>query len=141
MTPENREKLAADLRQAEGLRLKAYRDTEGVLTCGFGTNLEQLTITRDLADQWLNDKILEAEHDAQTFPWYAGLDSVRQRAIVELLYNLGLTRLRLFRVALRALAAGEWDAAATAFLASKWARQVGPTRAGRIARMVRTGAA
>ena len=129
--------LVADVKAAEGLRLKAYQDSVGVWTCGYGTNLQELTINETLAEAWLHQKLQEAERDARTFPWYTDLTSRQQRAIVELVYNLGLTRLRKFRRTLAALAVGDYEAARVGLLNSLWARQVGPTRSNRIADALR----
>lgn len=130
--------LVADVKAAEGLRLKAYQDSVGVWTIGYGTNLEQLTIEENLAEAWLHQKLQEAEREARgAFPWFPDLTSRQQRAIVELVYNLGLTRLRKFRRTLAALAMGDYDAARLGLLNSLWARQVGPTRSNRIADAIR----
>lgn len=139
MTPLDRDALAADLRVAEGLRLTAYQDSVGVWTVGYGKNLQDLTIPVTLAEQWLREAMDAAEQDALTFPWYAELSGRRQRAICELVYNLGLTRLRKFRRTLAAMADGDYAAASQRLMQSLWARQVGPTRARRIAAMIRNG--
>ena len=131
--------LVADVADAEGLRLKAYQDSVGVWTIGYGTNLQELTIDEGLAEQWLLQKLAEAERDAQTFPWFADLTGRQQRALVELVYNLGLTRLRKFRRTLAAMAKGDYEAARLGLLNSLWARQVGPTRSNRIADALRDG--
>lgn len=131
--------LVADVKAAEGLRLTAYQDSVGVWTVGFGTNLQALTIDATLAEAWLHQKLQEAEREARTFPWFTDLSSRQQRAIVELVYNLGLTRLRKFRRTLAALAEGDYEAASIALGNSLWARQVGPTRAGRIMELIRNG--
>lgn len=141
MTPTDREQLEDDVKLAEGLRLKAYQDSVGVWTIGFGTNLQELKVDETLATVWLRDKLTEAEHECQTaFPWWCDLDSVRQRAVTELVYNLGLTRFRMFVRTIEALANQDYERAAQQLQASKWAKQVGPTRSGRLIGMIRTGA-
>lgn len=139
MSPADRVKLQRDTAEAEGLRLKAYQDSEGVWTIGHGTNLQELVIDPILAEQWLVDKLVEAEAEAQRFPFYAGLSSVRQRAMVELIYNLGRPRLMGFVKFLAAMQAEDFQTAAAELLDSKWAAQVKASRAGRIADMVREG--
>lgn len=139
MTPEDRAALATDVQQAEGCRLAAYQDTLGVWTIGYGTNLQELTIDGALALTWLRDKLSASETEAQRFPWFAGVSAVRQRAIVEMIYNLGLTRFLGFTRLLAAMASGQFAIAAQEALSSRWAAQVGPTRSGRIAQMLREG--
>lgn len=139
MTNADFDALRGDLRQAEGLRLKAYQDTEGVWTIGFGTNLQQLEIDETTAEIWLTRELLSAESEANRFPWFAGLTPRRQRAIVELLYNLGLPRLLGFTKFLKAMSERDYETAAAELLDSKWARQVKYLRATRIAEMIRHG--
>ena len=140
MNPDDRARLSEDVQAAEGWRPKAYLDSVGVLTIGFGTNLEELTIDRTLGAQWLAAGLASAEREAERgFPWYATASPRRQRAIVEMIYNMGLPRLRGFKGMLVACATGLWDVAATEALDSKWAKQVGPSRSQRIANMLKEG--
>ena len=131
--------LGKDDQQGEGIRARAYRDSVGVLTIGYGTNLEELEIDEPLAARWLARKLAEAERELEKFGWYAGLTTTRQRALIELVYNLGLPRFLSFVDMLAALKRGAYTIAAAELLDSKWARQVGPTRSQRIAEMIRNG--
>lgn len=128
-----------DVKGAEGLRTSAYQDSVGVWTIGYGTNLQELTISEAQAETWLVKKLEQAEDECWRFSWFAGLNAVRQRAIVELIYNLGLTRFRGFTRMLAALVRRDYVTAAAELLDSTWAGQVGPTRAHRLAEMIRTG--
>src|SRR3990167_1261855 len=92
MTPLDRQQLAKDVQHAEGYRARAYRDSVGVWTIGYGTNLQELDIDEPLAARWLARKLAEAERELEQFGWYAGLTTTRQRALIELVYNLGLPR-------------------------------------------------
>lgn len=139
MNAGDRHLLAQEVQTAEGLRLKAYQDSLGVWTIGYGTNLQELTIDKGTAIKWLADKLAEAERECERFPWYAGLSPRRQRAVVELVYNLGMPRLMGFTKTLAALSQGEYATAAKELLDSKWAQQVGPTRSHRIAGMIVSG--
>src|SRR4051812_28477289 len=104
MTVADFSMLVADVKQAEGLRLKAYRDAVGILTIGYGTNLQELTIDEPLASRWAIEKLTQSGREAEGFPWYASLTGARQRAIVELIYNMGLPTLMGFPKFLRAMA-------------------------------------
>jgi lysozyme len=58
--------------------------------------------------------------------------------MVNLCFNLGLSRLMQFKLALDAMERGEYHRAAAEFLDSRWAKQVG-NRAIEVAHMIRMG--
>ncbi|HXG72912.1 MAG TPA: glycoside hydrolase family protein [Gemmatimonadaceae bacterium] len=140
MTDDARERLRQHLVVDEGLRLKPYRDTVGKTTIGIGRNLDDVGITAAEAYALL-------EHDIDTavktlvarFPWVARLDPVRQSCLVNLTFNMGIARLSQFVNTLAAVERGDYDAAADGLMASKWYRQVQPSRSYRLVRMMRTG--
>jgi lysozyme len=72
------------------------------------------------------------------YDWFNDLDDVRKDAMIDIAFNLGQTRLRLFKRALAAMEAGKYKDAATEFLDSKWAKQVGG-RALELSDMISTG--
>lgn len=141
MSPENQRLLEADLKVAEGFRKKAYRDSVGVWTIGYGTNLQELEISQDLALEWLRLKIAEAESECHKWSFFSSLSPVRQRALVELVYNMGFTRFNKFKHTLAAIERGDFTMAAIELENSLWAKQVGPARANRIIRMIEHDAA
>jgi lysozyme len=125
--------LIADLRRDEGLRLKPYRCTAGRLTIGYGRNLDDAGITAEEAEFLLRNDVrrVSAELD-RDMPWWRDLSPGRQRALANMAVNLGLPRLKEFRLMLSALRRGDYEEAARQALDSRWARQVGD-RARRIA--------
>ena len=130
--------LIDDLMRDEGLRLKPYRDTVGKLTIGFGRNLDDQGITEGEAETLLQNDIGRTlvELD-RAFPWWIGLPEPVQRALGNMAFNLGLTRLRTFRLMLAGLERGDWEEAAKQALDSRWATQV-RNRATRIADLYRS---
>lgn len=127
-----------ELRRDEGVRLKPYRDTVGKLTIGVGINLDE-GITEDESDYLLESRIRRAESDLdRALPWWRGLSEARQRALINMAFNMGVPRLLGFGNMIHALHGGEYDRAAAEALDSRWARQVG-ARAQRIAEMFREG--
>lgn len=72
-------------------------------------------------------------------PWWRDLSFVRQEAMVNMCFNLGINRLLGFRGALGAMQRGDFAQAADEMMDSLWARQVGP-RAKRLAAMMEAGA-
>jgi len=138
MTTEDREKCKLELMRDEGLRLKVYRDSAGIETIGVGRNLRDKGISHDEAMFLLENDIDECIADCLTFPWFADLNPVRQRVLINMRFNLGASRLRQFKNTLGYVSRGEYQLAAEGMLASKWAKQVGQ-RAIRLARMMETG--
>ena len=138
MTDEDRGKLIVQLIRHEGIRLEPYLDSVGKWTIGVGRNLTDKGISDDEARFLLENDLDECISDCQSFPWFAGLDGVRQRVVVDLRFNLGGAGLRRFKRTLAYVASGDFELAAAALLDSKWSRQV-KTRATRLAEMLRTG--
>jgi len=144
----NLSRLRQHLKVAEGLSLVPYTDTVGVWTIGYGHALlskmeheiADLTWTKAQAEAQLTDDLADAMHDASTFPWFQTLDAVRQEVMVELAFNLGLTRLRKFVRMLAAMQAKDWDKAAQELKDSRWYTQVGMRRGNRLVTALRTGA-
>lgn len=145
----NAERLLDELVRDEGLRLAPYDDATGRtlrpgdalagnVTIAVGLNLSA-GISEAEARAWTRPRLRRAEADARrAVPSFDRLSDARQRALANMAFNLGLTRLLGFRNMLAAVAAGDFEAAAEEALASRWARQVGP-RAARIAAMIREG--
>lgn len=123
----------------EGVRLKPYRDTVGKLTIGTGRNLDDVGISIDENDYLLMNDISRVERELdQYLPWWRGLDAVRQRVLANMCFNLGIAGLLGFKQTLQFIQSGQYEAAASAMLASKWASQV-KQRAVRLADMMRVG--
>lgn len=121
----------------EGMRLKPYKDNVGKLTIGVGRNLDDVGISREEAMQLLdNDINIVMDSLDLALPWWRTLDDLRSRAIIDMVFNLGITRFLGFKQMLIALKAKQYDLAAQEMLDSKWAKQVG-IRAQTLAAMMR----
>lgn len=130
--------LLAIIRRHEGLRLKPYLCSEGKITIGFGRNLEDMGISEKEAEMLLMSDIERCYEELDVFSWFHDLDQVRQEAVVNMLFNLGLPTFLQFKKTLKFLAEGAYSQAAAEMLDSKWARQVGD-RANELAYMIETG--
>ena len=119
------------LKDEEGFRSKPYPDSRGVLTIGFGTNIER-GITRDEGEYLLRER-LTATHDSLTkaLPWLSAAPEGQQSAILDMGYQLGPHGLLGFHNMLSALEADDCPAAKAAALNSDWARET-PKRAERV---------
>lgn len=132
-------RLKKDLIRDEGLKLKPYLCPAGKLTIGIGRNIEDNGITEEEALHLLeNDITLSIGELEEKLPFFANLDPVRQETLVNMAFNLGITRLMGFQGMIAALGSGDFDLAAQEMLDSKWARQVGK-RAQRLAAGMKEG--
>lgn len=126
------------LRADEGFRARAYRDSRGYLTIGYGRLIEASGgITVPEANYLLANDIRQACADLdRVLPWWRSMSPARQGALVMMCFNLGLQGLLGFKAMLAEMSRGDWEAAAREMLDSRWASQVG-ARATRLADQVR----
>jgi len=136
---ESNDKLRAMLVRQEALRLRLYKDSQGKLTIGIGRNIEDRGIRESEAYFMLDNDIDEAIAECQKLPFFTELDPVRQDVLIDMVFNMGLPRVKGFVRMLSALSDHNWEEAAEEMMESKWAMQVG-NRAIELAQMVRTGA-
>ena len=135
----NHERLLQTLREDEGVRLRPYTDSVGVLTIGVGRNLQAKGIRRGEAELMLTNDVAEAILAARKYPWFAGLSEARQETVVYMIFQLGEAGFAKFTATIRALAAGDYERAARQMLASKVARVQAPARWQRHAERMRRG--
>lgn len=123
----------------EGLELKPYRCTAEKLTIGVGRNIEDRGITEDEARYLLKNDIKIVEDELlEKKPVVAGLDSVRQRVLVDMGFNLGIPTLLKFQNMWAAIEEEDFQTAADEAMDSRWAKQVG-RRAERLCQAMATG--
>lgn len=133
------QQLITALRRDEGVHSKVYTCPAGKLTIGVGRNLDDRGISDDEIDfLLLNDiKICEEELD-RAIPWWRNLNVPRQHVLLNMCFNLGITRLLKFNNTLRLISIGDFAVASREMLRSKWAQQVGK-RAARLSEQLFTG--
>ncbi len=133
--------LIEDLKRDEGFSARAYQDTRGIWTIGYGHARAQpgwVWTPAEAAAQLAEDVAgAEARLD-RDLAWWRTLDEVRQDALADMAFNLGVNGVLEFRHFLAALEAGDWVHASAQMLLSDWAAEVGD-RAMRLAHMIRTG--
>jgi lysozyme len=123
----------------EGVRNKPYRDTVGKLTIGVGRNLDDVGLSSDEIMLLLKNDIARADQAIKTICLsFDHLSDARKAVLVNMCFNMGVTRLSGFVNMLGAIHEGKFDEAADQMLASKWAQQVGD-RAKRLADAMRKG--
>lgn len=127
------------IKEHEGTSLALYRCTAGKFTIGVGRNIEDNGIRQDECDLMLANDIRECRLQLlRAYPWFNGLDEVRQAACIDLMFNLGPMRLAGFQKFLSAMARSDWERAGEQLADSRWFRQVG-RRGPRIVGMVKSG--
>ena len=139
------------LKFEEGFRSFPYLCSEGYITIGYGTKLHKskgmnpldfsLVVSEDSAYALLKDKVEEYMHKlqfgAESTAFRKAPESVKQ-ILISMTYQMGYSGILSFKVMWYHLRQGDYVAAATAALDSKWATQT-PARAGRHAQVMATG--
>lgn len=141
----------------EGRRNEVYKDSLGIPTIGIGYNLRNATAKEDLAKvganlkevlrgkQLSDDQVNElfrmsldrALKDAKSYyPEFDKLPDAAKGVLVDMSFNLGLTKLKGFKDLKTALGKGNYNAAADAMIDSAWYRQV-KTRGVRLVNIMR----
>ncbi|MCT2531012.1 hypothetical protein N2382_09090 [SAR92 clade bacterium H921] len=119
-------KQALDLLQEhEGFRQFPYLDSLGIQTIGYGRNLESRGISEPEASYLLSNDIAEAEEMLHHYPYYWNLSGERKAVLIDMMVNMGPTRLAGFKKMHAALEARNYELAALEMMDSKWSTQVG----------------
>lgn len=122
----------------EGFRQHIYRCTAGHQTIGYGFNLD-VGFSEEESFLILRHRLEKLKEQlAYLFPWFNTQAAIRQAVLVDMAYNMGVSKLLGFRKTLACFAEGDYKGAAREMLDSEWAQQVGQ-RAERLAQMVEFG--
>ena len=116
----------------EGVKPEVYDDSEGNRTIGIGFNLEEPSNRKkaealglNVQDMLSGKKVL-SDKDANAFLPRAGRQPpVVQKVLIDMAFNLGLTKLNKFVEMRKALLKGDYNKAADEMIDSKWYNQVG----------------
>jgi lysozyme len=119
--------IAEQLKIDEGFSSKPYRCSAGKLTWGFGWNIEDLGISKEIANYALY-KHIQVCYDqlVKEFDWFLDQSVEVQSILINMCYNMGIIRLKGFKKMLWALKHGDRQEAAIQMIDSKWYKQVGP---------------
>lgn len=146
----NLHRLEQQLALEEGSPPRTYLDSKGILTGGIGHNLIDepehgfdrigIIVPPEMRTKWFLKDIEDALDDLnRECPWWKTLDDVRQNALLNLCFNMGWGGLSTFKNTLKAFEIGDYKTTANGFRNSQYAREVGPIRSGRVAKMIETG--
>lgn len=130
--------VQARIRAHEGVRAKPYQDSLGIWTVGIGRNLEANPFSLEEIELMFQNDYDTAEKGASSFGCWDGLDDVRKGVLLEMVYQMGPSRLKGFRRFLAAMLRRDYKTAADEMLDSRWARQT-PGRAATLARIIEKG--
>lgn len=122
---------------------KPWRDCtcvkKGWLTVGWGRNLDTEGISEEEADHLLDNDLARVHQVAFLhYRWFGNLNLPRQDVILEMMFNLGISKFDTFKKLISAIDRQDYIAAANEMLASVWASQV-KMRAVELANKMRTG--
>jgi lysozyme len=130
--------LKQRIRDHEGFRLEPYRDSEGILTVGYGRNLESVPFTRAEVELMFETDFRRAEQGAENFQFCEHLNAARRGAVIEMIFQMGATGVGKFIKFRSACMRHDWETAAIEMLDSKWAKQT-PKRARELAGIFERG--
>ena len=148
-------KLVQSVKKHEGFRTKAYKDQKGHWTIGYGSKMDRdgfpaklsphITITEEAAEFLLDEDLAEALMDAKTFPQFAKMNRARRNVFVEMVFQMGRTRVARFVNMLGSISLNtqikptNWEIVSNHMLDSKWHREDSPERAVELANTMRVG--
>ena len=128
--------LVSRLKQEEGFRPKPYRDSRGILTIGYGTNI-QAGITRVEGEWLLRERLITHEKElASAWPSYYAMPDNIKAALLDMTYQLGVHGVLEFHHMLEALIQENYSGAIEAAKDSDWARET-PVRVERVVKIFR----
>jgi lysozyme len=136
------DEIVEALEVEEGFRAHAYRDTLDNLTIGYGRCIQQgvgLGLTQPESKVLLANDVLRCiEESSRAFPWFDGLKPHHQSVIVQLVFQMGLPKMKSFRKMIAILESEnpDYNLAADELLDSRFARQQAPARAQRLAQQL-----
>jgi len=126
------------IKHHEGYRRFVYDDTVGVKTVAYGRNLESVGISEEEAEYLLNNDVKRCVDQLERYIWFKHQPRGVKDALINMCFNMGITRLLGFKKMISALDMNDCTNAAKEALDSKWASQV-PNRAKDVAVMLREG--
>jgi lysozyme len=113
------------IKEYEGFSSLAYECTAGYTTIGYGRNIEQKGITKEEAEHLLINDINQCYKELRgIINKFDELPDKAQLVLVDMTYNLGLSKLLNFENMLDAVDAHDWEKAAIELLDSRYAAQV-----------------
>lgn len=118
-------RLFQQIKKHEGFSSTVYKCSADKLTIGYGRNIEDRGITKAEAEYLLANDIEIATEEAEQFFDMCKLNEARKSVIINMLFNLGMSRFATFKKFISAINEGQFTRAAHEMVQSRWYRQVG----------------
>lgn len=113
------------VKEYEGYSQLVYECTAGYATIGYGRNLEQRGITKEESEYLLANDLQQCLKELRgIINKFDELPEKAQLVLVDMCYNLGLSKLLNFENMLDAIDARNWQEASEQLLDSRYAAQV-----------------
>lgn len=132
------DRLIAQIKRHEGVRLEPYFCTAGKLTIGIGRNLDDVGISEKEAEFMLMNDLTKVIDQAKQYSWYEGLNDPRKAVILNMIFNMGANGFSKFKKTHKFIEEGDYTEASLEMLNSKWADMV-KRRSIELSRQMETG--
>lgn len=134
----NSHQLREFIKQQEGFKRSLYKDTEGILTGGYGHAFHEDSVLPDYVWEEIFTHDLMVAANGFLMLGLIGLNHCRRVVVVSMIFQLGLTGVKRFKRFLAALRRHDYETAVVEMYDSKWYRQT-PNRVEELAEMVYYG--
>ena len=114
--------LLDQIKEHEGLVLKPYKCPVGKLTIGYGHNLQDNGLSQSACEYILIEDIEEAKKNLYavfTKDFFNSLKDNQKIAIIDMMFNLGLSKFLTFKKFIKAVKERNWDKASVEMIHSK----------------------
>ena len=114
--------LIEQLKKHEGLVLKPYKCPAGKLTIGYGHNLQDNGLSKSVCEYILIEDIEEAKRNLYaifTRDFFDTLKDNQKIALIDMMFNLGLSRFLTFKKFILAVKQRNFDRASVEIIHSK----------------------
>ncbi len=135
------DQIKAMIQGHEGYEDHVYLDSLDKPTCGWGHLLAVGTKVPSAASEAFFDQdfnVAKADYLSMMLQYGLDLNPTRRAVLVDMLFNMGLTRVRRFVLMIKALQAEDYNLAAEEMVDSRWYRQT-KSRAKELVKMMREG--
>ncbi len=136
------ETLENQIIRHEGMEHSAYQDSRGYWTIGIGRMIDKRLkggISKDEAIYLLKNDLKQCKKELDNnFDFFYLMDATRKNVLINMCFNLGISRLKRFKRMIAAIRKCDWEQAAKEMKDSRWSRQVG-ARAQELSLIMETG--
>ena len=132
------ENLLKRIKESEGYSSTVYQCTEGYDTIGYGFAIKDLSLSKEVSDIILKEKITKLKKDIENkFEWVINSPDVIQDVVIEMCYQLGVNGFSKFKKTIYYLETEQYWEASIEMLDSLWSRQT-PNRSKKLSERVRS---